>query len=191
MGTTGRKGGQSKTRKPVILAPKGKAGRPNNKGLLEMITIGKLSLGLVLSLGFASAAVAGPDLSPKFNSGNGSVRVTNVGDADAASTWVTVSCAASGGGSCPDPAPADAAAYLNPAFPNMVAIEVPPLAPGAQHTHVIAFFGGLAFAPGSYSFTVCADAGADVAEDNERNCVVVKKSVRGRPGGPTDLKSNS
>ena len=30
-----------------------------------------------------------------------------------------------------------------------------------------------------------------VAEDSERNCVVVKKSVRGRPGGPTDLKSNS
>lgn len=155
-----------------------------------MSTTLKLSLGLVLSLGCASAAMAGPDLKPKFNAGNGSVKVANVGDADAASTWVTVSCAASGGGSCPDPAPADVAPYLNPAFPDMVAIEVPALAPGAKYGHVIAFFAGLEFDPGTYSFTVCADAGADVAEDRERNCIIVKKSVR-RLTGPADLKSNS
>jgi hypothetical protein len=68
-----------------------------------MFTVRNLSLGLVLSLGFGTAALAGPDLKPKFNSANGSVGVSNVGDADAAPTWVTVSCAASGGGSCPDP----------------------------------------------------------------------------------------
>jgi hypothetical protein len=169
----------------------GRAGGTNNKGLQAMFTVRNLSLGLVLSLGFGTAALAGPDLKPKFNSANGSVGVSNVGDADAAPTWVTVSCAASGGGSCPDPSPADAAPYLNAAFPGKVAIQIPALAPGAKHTHVIAFFVGLEFDPGSYSFTVCADAGADVAEDSERNCVVVKKSVRGPLSGPTDLKSNS
>jgi hypothetical protein len=155
-----------------------------------MSTSLKMSFCLVLSLGCASATMAGPDLTPKFSTKNGAVKVANMGDAEADSTWVTVSCAASGGGSCPDPAPADAAPYLNPAFPNMVAIEVPALAAGAKYGHVIAFFGDLEFDPGSYSFTVCADAGADVAEDSERNCITVKKSVR-RLTGPADLKSNS
>jgi hypothetical protein len=156
-----------------------------------MFTVRNLSLGLALSLGFGTAALAGPDLKPKFNSSNGAVGVSNVGDADAAATWVTVSCAASGGGSCPDPVPADVAPYLNAAFPDMVAIQVPALTPGAKHSHVIAFFGDLEFEPGKYAFTVCVDAGSEVAEDNERNCIVVKKSVRGPLTGPTDLKSNS
>lgn len=156
-----------------------------------MNTTLKLSVGLALMFGYATAAMAGPDLKPKFSASNGTVRVTNVGDADAASTWVTVSCAAMGGGSCPDPAPADAAPYLNPAFPDRVAIEFPALAPGAQQTHVIAFFGDLEFDPGTYAFTVCADAAADVPEDSERNCITVKKAVRGRLGAATDLKSNS
>jgi CARDB len=139
-----------------------------------------LGLTMALSLGLSGAAMAGPDLKPKFSSKVGSVRVTNVGDADAAASWVTVVCAPSGGGSCPDPAPADVAPYLNAAFPNAVAIEMPALAAGEKSTHVIAFFDNLVFAPGSYSFTVCADAGADVAEDSERNnCIVVKKTVRG------------
>jgi hypothetical protein len=142
--------------------------------------------GFGLALGLATAVAAGPDLKPKFSSATGQVRVTNVGDADAAATWVTVVCSASGGGQCPDPAPADAAPYMNAAFPNSVAIAVPALGAGGQHAHVIGFFDALVFAPGSYAFTVCADAGNDVAEDSERNnCVTVKKSVRGliAPGG--------
>lgn len=148
--------------------------------------------GLTLSLGLTTTAIAGPDLKPKFNVKTGTVQVTNVGDADAAASWVTVSCAAAGGGACPDPAPADAAPYLNPAFPNAVAIEVPALVPGKTFNHTIDFFDTLVFAPGKYAFTVCADAGADVAEDSERNnCVSVRKSVRGRPGGPDVLTSNT
>jgi CARDB len=147
---------------------------------------------LTLSGGLATSVTAGPDLRPKFGGQSGTVRVTNSGDADAAGSWVTVHCAPMGGGACPDPAPADAAPYLNPAFPDVVAIAVPPLSPGQQHNHVIGFFDALAFAPGSYAFTVCADAGSDVAEDSERNnCIKVKKSVVGRVGGPRGLKNNT
>jgi hypothetical protein len=147
---------------------------------------------LTVSLGLTTAASAGPDLTPKFSANTGTVRVTNAGDADAAAGWVTVTCAAMGGGACPEPAPADAAAYLNPAFPNAVAIAVPALGPGQQHSHQIGFFAALAFAPGSYAFTICADAGADVAEDSERNnCITVKKSVRGKLGAAPGLLSNT
>jgi hypothetical protein len=148
--------------------------------------------GCGLALALATAAAAGPDLKPKFSSASGQVRVTNVGDADAPASWVTVVCSASGGGQCPDPAPADAAPYLNAAFPNSVAIAVPDLGAGAQHAHVIDFYDALVFAPGSYTFMVCADAGNDVAEDSERNnCVQVKKSVRGGLAAPGGLSGNT
>lgn len=151
-----------------------------------------LSAAMAVLLGLSTAAFAGPDLRPKFGTTSGTVRVANTGDADAAGSWVTVSCAASGGGACPDPAPADVAPYTNPAFPNRVAIQVPALSAGQQHNHVIAFFDALAFAPGSYVFTVCADAGSEVAEDSERNnCVDVKKTVRSRIKGVGGLKSNT
>lgn len=147
--------------------------------------------GLALTVGLVTAAAAGPDLRPKFSASSGTVRVGNTGDADAAGSWVTVHCAAMGGGVCPDPAPADVAPYLNPAFPNMVAVAVPPLSPGQQQTHVIAFFGDLEFAPGTYAFSICADAGNDIPEDSERNnCITVKKSVNGRLTGPDGLKGN-
>lgn len=142
-----------------------------------------LFLALGLSLALPTAALAGPDLKPKFNSATGQVRVSNGGDAAAGASWVTVSCSAQGGGACPDPAPADAAPYMNPGFPNTAAIAIPALGAGKQQAHVIAFFDSLAFAPGSYVFTVCADAGNAVAEDSERNnCVQVKKQVRGALG---------
>jgi hypothetical protein len=149
-----------------------------------------VSLGLLLAL--SGAALAGPDLKPKFGASSGTVRVSNAGDADAAGSWVTVHCTAGGGGVCPDPAPADVAPYLNAAFPDAVAIAVPALSPGAQHNHAIAFFDDLDFAPGTYAFTICADAGAEVAEDSERNnCITVKKTVRSRISGPDRLKSNT
>jgi hypothetical protein len=145
-----------------------------------------------LTFGLATPVLAGPDLVPQFNAKSGTVRVTNVGDADAAASWVTVQCTAQGGGACPDPAPAAAAPYENPAFPNAASIAVPALGAGNEHAHVIAFFNDLVFAPGTYVFSVCADAGNAVAEDNERNnCVRVKKTVRKRLTGPDGLKSNT
>jgi hypothetical protein len=156
-----------------------------------MTRVHHLIASLTVSMGLATAAVAGPDLKPKFGATSGTVRVANVGDAAAGVSWVTVHCSAAGGGTCPDPAPADVAPYLNPAFPDRVAIAVPALPAGQQHNHLIAFFSDLDFAPGSYSFTVCADAGGDVAEDNEaNNCVRVQKTVRSRVKGPDGLKSN-
>ena len=151
-----------------------------------------LLLAASLSLGLPVAALAGPDLTPKFNSTTGLVRVTNGGDAQAAAGFATVDCSAQGGGQCPDPAPADAAPYMNPAFPNKLAIAVPALNAGQHEAHGIAFFDALVFAPGTYVFTVCADAGAAVAEDNERNnCVKVKKSVRGAVSGSDRLTGNT
>lgn len=151
-----------------------------------------IASGLVIGLGISTAAFAGPDLKPKFGAKSGTVRVSNTGDAGAAGSWVTVSCAAGGGGVCPEPAPADVAPYLNPAFPNKVAIAVPALNAGQQHNHGIGFFDDLAFAPGTYSFSVCVDAGGDVAEDNEgNNCILVQKTVRSRFDGPGGLKSNA
>ena len=157
-----------------------------------MPRISSSTLAAMLLLCGVLPAVAGPDLKPKFNTSTGMVQVANVGDMAAGATWVTVSCAAAGGASCPDPAPAAAAPYLNPAFPNKVAIQVSPLAPGAMDSHVIAFFGGLVFAPGTYAFTVCADAKATEVEDSERNnCTTVKKSVRGVASGASGLKGNA
>ena len=151
-----------------------------------------LMTGFALGLGLATSAFAGPDLKPNFNTTTGTVKVTNIGDADAALSHVTVICNAQGGGACPDPAPADVAPYTNPAFPNAVTILVPGQPAGQQHNHVIAFYDDLVFAPGSYTFTVCADAGADVAEDDEgNNCIRVNKKVRGKLTGPGGLTSNS
>jgi len=147
---------------------------------------------MTLSAALSSAAIAGPDLKPQFSASSGTVRVTNVGNDAAEKSWVTVQCNAQGGGACPDPAPAAAAPYLNPAFPNKVAIAVPKLPEGKQHTHVVAFFDDLVFAPGSYVFVVCADAGGNVVEDNERNnCIKVQKKVRSPIGGALGLKSNT
>lgn len=163
-----------------------------NKEFADMMYQPFLSAAMAVSLGLSTAALAGPDLKPKFGATSGTVRVTNAGDADAAGSWVTVDCAASGSGACPDPAPADVAPYTNPAFPDRVAIDIPALTAGQQHNHVIAFFDALAFGPGSYVFTVCADAGNAVVEDSERNnCITVKKTVRGRIKGVGGLKSNT
>jgi hypothetical protein len=149
-------------------------------------------LGLALGLGLGTSAFAAPNLEPQFNTATGNVRISNTGADAAGISWATVNCSAQGGGSCPDPAPAAAAPYENPAFPNRASIQIPALGPGQQHNHVIAFFNSLVFAPGTYVFTVCADAGRDVREDNEGdNCARFVKRVRGRPTGPSGLTSNS
>jgi hypothetical protein len=128
------------------------------------------------SLLLAAPVLAGIDLIPSFDVATGAVKVKNIGDAAASISVVTIECkrrkpaVVGGGGGCPDPAPAAAAPYSMPAFPNKVAISVPaPLAPGATFVHAIAFFPGLVFAPGTYVFKVRADDGNSVPESNEVN----------------------
>ncbi len=149
-------------------------------------------LGLATGLGLGSAALAGPNLVAEFNTTTGNVKIRNVGNVVSFPSTATVECIAQGGGSCPDPNPAAAAPYENAAFPNKASFGVPAVIPGGQHNHVLGFWAGLAFAPGTYTFIVCADAGAAVAEDSERdNCSRAVKRVRGRPTGPGGLTSNS
>jgi hypothetical protein len=130
----------------------------------------------------ALPAAAAPDLRPSFNAANGTVKIKNAGTAAGASV-VTINCqrtvppVVGGGGGCPDIPPAFVAAYSNPAFPNVLAINVGPLGPGKSFTHTVAFFGGLVFPPGTYVFTTTADAGGTVAESNEGNNVVVRNKV--------------
>jgi hypothetical protein len=152
-----------------------------------------LIAGVALGLGLGSAAMADPNLVPKFNTTTGTVKVTNTGaDPTLVVSFATVECTALNGGMCPDPAPAAVAPYVNPAFPNKATVLIPPLGAGAQHNHVLGFYAGLVFAPGKYVFTVCADAGNDVKEKSERdNCIRVTKSVRGKLTGPGGLTSNT
>ena len=137
----------------------------------------------LLSCVFAAPSFAGADLVANFNTATGTVRVKNIGDSFASISVVTVECqrrsppVTGGGGGCPDPAPAAAAPYMMPAFPNKVAIAVPPLKPGENFTHAIAFFPGLVFPSGKYAFKVIADDGNSVPESNEGNNVIVRTKV--------------
>ncbi|MBP6014133.1 MAG: hypothetical protein KBA31_18035 [Alphaproteobacteria bacterium] len=141
---------------------------------------------------FAAAAVvalsmpalaAGPDLVPDFDTATGTVMVKNVGDGPASISVVTINCkrrkppVTGGGGGCPEIPPAFVPNYTNPMFPNVLAVNVGPLAPGATFNHVLPFFGALVFPPGAYAFTVKADAGNSVPETNEANNVKVRTKV--------------
>ena len=133
---------------------------------------------LLASAVFASmsaTASAGIDLVAEFDTATGTVKVSNIGDAAASISVVTIECVRRrpapprDGGGCPDPAPAAVAPYLMPAYPNKVAIKVDPLAPGASFAHAIAFFPALVFPPGAYAFKVRADDGNMVPESHEGN----------------------
>ncbi len=133
---------------------------------------------LVASAVFASmsaTASAGIDLVADFDAATGTVKVTNIGDAAASISVVTIECVRRkpapprGGGGCPDPAPALAAPYEMPAYPNKAAVKVPMLAPGASYAHALAFFPALVFPPGAYAFKIRADDGNMVPESNEAN----------------------
>jgi hypothetical protein len=151
-----------------------------------------LMIGLAAGLGLGGAALAEPDLTVSFGATSGTVRVKNIGDTDAGQAVVVIQCAGLNGASCPDPAPADVAPYLDAAYPNMVVVDIPALAPGKQHNHVISFFGDLDFEPGKYSFAVCALAAGSWDESNfKNNCLKVQKTVRRKVGGPGGLTSNS
>jgi hypothetical protein len=135
-------------------------------------TLGLLATaGMAAALAFnAGAAVAQPNLVPLLNTPmNGSVGVQNTGTTAAGPSHLTINCTKSGqaDGGCPD-APG-MAAYVNPAYPNRVVIDVPALEPGQSFNHNIAFWGAIPWTAGTYIFQARADAGGVVAESNERD----------------------
>lgn len=122
-----------------------------------------------LSLLSAGPALAAADLVPVTTGvSEGSFGVRNVGDSPSAPGHLTVVCEAIAGPShCP--AAGGMAAYENPAFPNAATISVPGLEPDETYHHELAFWPGLNFQPGTYAFTLTADAGNDDVEDDELN----------------------
>ena len=129
------------------------------------------------------AHAAAPDLVADFNTDTGTVTVKNAGDAPAGATVVTIKCqrrtppVIGGGGGCPEIPRKFLPNYTNPAFPNTLAVNVGPLAPGATFNHALPFFGGLAFPSGAYAFTTKADAGGAVPESNEGNNIIVRTKI--------------
>lgn len=97
----------------------------------------------------------------------GTVSVRNTGSADAGPFKVTVECKNLGSGHCVDPPRAEAAPYIDPAFPDRLTVSVPGLSPGAVFNHKISFWDAMVWPSGNYEFTVVADAGAAVNETNE------------------------
>lgn len=102
---------------------------------------------------------------------NGGVSVRNAGAAGSGPSVVTVVCEKVGGGSCAE-SPA-LKQYENAAYPNALVVNVPALAAGHVHSHTLPFWKSLKWGPGTYQFTVTADAGKQVAESNEGNNVGV------------------
>ncbi len=135
----------------------------------------RILLASAILASMSANASAGIDLVADFDAATGTVKVTNIGDAAASISVVTIECKRRkpapprNGGGCPDPAPALAAPYEMPAFPNRAAVKVPMLAPGASYSHALAFFPGLVFPSGIYAFKIKADDGNMVPESNEAN----------------------
>ncbi len=131
----------------------------------------------------APAHAASPDLIADFNTTTGTVTVKNDSGVAAGASVVTIKCqrrkppVVGGGGGCPEIPRTFMFNYTNPAFPDSLAINVGPLAPGAVFNHALPFFGGLVFPSGAYAFTVRADAGGAVAESNEANNVIVRTKI--------------
>jgi hypothetical protein len=112
-----------------------------------------------------------PDLHPiPSRIEHGVVAVRNAGSAASAPSIVTVNCHQPGQeGGCADLPPRCEARYANPAFPNVLVVNVPALPPGHVHNHTIACWRALTWPSGSYVFEFVADAGASNAESNEGN----------------------
>ena len=143
------------------------------------MTIVKATLIALTALTAAGAAQAGPNLVPKFNVNSGVIGVANVGTDPAGRSIVTIGCAASGGGICPEPPAALLAPYQIAGYPNVAAVRANPIDAGKVFSHKISFYNSLVFVPGTYYFTVCADAGNHVAETNEGdNCKRFTKIVK-------------
>lgn len=118
----------------------------------------------------AGKAAAQPNLAPLLNAPmNASVAVQNTGTTASGPSHLTINCTKFGkaDGGCPD-APG-MAAYIDPAFPNRVVIDVPALQPGESFGHDLSFWNSIAWTPGTYVFDAVADAGNAVAESDEGN----------------------
>jgi len=125
---------------------------------------------IALSTTAVSQAAAQPDLVPLLsNPMTASVGVRNNGDSPAGASHLTINCTRFGkaDGGCPDIP--GLAAYVDPAFPNRVVIDIPELAPNETYNHDLAFWAAIPWIPGTYIFDAVADAGNEVAESNEAN----------------------
>lgn len=127
----------------------------------------------------AGFVAASPDLIVKFSTSNGRVNLRNVGTKSSGKSVVTIVCQKiSGRGSCPDPNPKLAGKYENPAFPNAATVKFGGIKAGKSKNHVLNFWPSLAFTPGTYRFTLIADASGANGESNEgNNTTVVLKTV--------------
>lgn len=114
---------------------------------------------------------ASPDLHPiPSRIEHGVIAVRNAGSAASAPSIVTVNCHQPGQeGGCADLPPRCEARYANPAFPNVLAVPVPALAPGHVHNHNMACWRALTWPTGTYVFEFTADASNTNAESNEGN----------------------
>jgi hypothetical protein len=116
-------------------------------------------------------AVKAPELAPIASRMlNGAVSIRNTGTAAAGASVATVVCQKIvGAGSCAD-SPA-LKKYENAAYPNALVVNVPAIQAGQVYTHSLPFWNSLKWDPGTYQFTVTADAGKQVNETNEGNNV--------------------
>lgn len=112
-----------------------------------------------------------PDLVPiPSRIEHGVVSVRNAGAAASAPSVVTVNCHKVGQrGGCVDVPDRLIAQYEDPAFPNLLVVDVPALAPGHVYNHTLTFWDDIVWPAGAYQFDYVADAGAAVAESNEGN----------------------
>ena len=144
--------------------------------LAKSATSAAVLFAMTANIAFAAGQ---PDLVPGFNTKTGVITVKNNGDAPAGKSVATIGCATAVPAGCPEPAPAAIAPYENPAFPNVASVKFGPIGPSKKKSHALSFYKDLLWAPGPYWLTVCADAGNDVVEKNERNnCRRFKKVVR-------------
>ena len=112
----------------------------------------------------APAMANGPNLVPiASRMAKGTISVRNTGTATAGSFKITVVCASR----CAEGSDAEKAAYTDPAFPGKITVSCAGLEPGHVFSHKIAYWDSLKWRPGTYEFTVVADAANAVAETDE------------------------
>ena len=130
------------------------------------------TFGLV-SVFSTAASAAGPDLMPIPSEllNEGTVSVRNAGDAPAGASVAIFKCLKVGhvgsGGGCPPLPPHPE--YTDPAFPDQIAVKVPPLGPNQVYNTQLSFYKAIKWPPGNYEFTLTVDAGNALAETNENN----------------------
>lgn len=112
-----------------------------------------------------------PDLQPiPSRIEHGVVSVRNTGSAASVPSVVTVNCHLPGEeGGCVDVPERLIAAYEDPAFPNMLVVEVPAIQPGHVYNHTLTFWDDIVWPSGSYQFDFAADASSTNGETNEGN----------------------